>query len=66
MTILNRESDGLHGQVVALAAVAAKYGPIDKNELITACSVPGNMGRLRAALARWLEFGLFTEEADRI
>lgn len=66
MTILNRESDGLHGQVVALAAVAVKYGPIDKNELLTACSVPGNMGRLRAALARWLEFGLFTEEAGKI
>lgn len=66
MTILNLASDGLHGQVVTLAAVAAKHGPIDKNELITACSVPGNMARLRAALARWLEFGLFTEEEGKI
>ncbi|WP_348697899.1 protein DpdG [Duganella fentianensis] len=66
MTILNRESDGMHGQVIALAAVAAKYGPIDKTELLTACSVHGNMGRLRAALARWLEFGLFTEESGKI
>ncbi len=66
MTILNLASDGLHGQVVTLAAVAAKYGPIDKDELLSACSVPGNMGRLRAALARWLEFGLFTEEAGKI
>jgi hypothetical protein len=66
MTILNLATDGLHGQVVALAAAAIKYGPIDKNDLITACAASGETARLRAALARWLEFGLFTEEADKI
>jgi hypothetical protein len=66
MTITNLASDGLHGQVVALAATVIKYGPIDKNDLITACAAAGETARLRAALARWLEFGLFTEEADKI
>lgn len=66
MTITNLASDGLHGQVVALAATAIKHGPIDKNELISVCSVPGDMARLRAALARWLEFGLFMEVVGEI
>jgi len=66
MTITNLASDGLHGQVVALAAAAINYGPIDKNDLIAACAGTGDAARLRAALARWLEFGLFKEEADKI
>ena len=66
MTILNLATDGLHGQVVALAAAAIKYGPIDKDNLITACAASGDTQRLRAALARWLEFGLFQEEAENI
>jgi len=72
MTIINLAGDGLHSQVIVLAAVVAKYGPLDRDELISACAAPGedasaadNM-RLRAALARWLEIGLFAEEHDVI
>lgn len=71
MTIINLASDGLHAQVIALAAVAAKHGPIDRDKLISVCGVPTDdderdNARLRAALARWLELGLFVEEAGLI
>ncbi|MGO4478711.1 protein DpdG [Massilia sp. 2TAF26] len=66
MTILNLASDGLHPQVIVLASVLAKQGPTDRDELISVCSVPDDVGRMRAALARWLELGLFTEEAGTI
>lgn len=72
MTILNLANDGLHSQVIVLAAVAAKHGPIKRDELISVCAVPGDDGsegdtlRLRAALARWLELGLFAENEDAI
>lgn len=72
MSILNLANDGLHSQVIVLAAFAAKYGPIKRDELISVCAVPaedgtgGDVGRLRATLARWLEVGLFTEDEDAI
>jgi len=72
MSILNLANDGLHSQVVVLAAVAAKYGPIKRDELISVCAVPGedgtegDVGRLRATLARWLDVGLFDENEDAI
>lgn len=72
MTIINIASDGLHSQLIVLARMAAKYGPIARDELISVCAVPSedgkqrDTGRLRATLARWLELGLFTEDASGI
>lgn len=72
MTILNLANDGLHSQVIVLAAVAAKHGPIKRDELVSVCAVPGDDGsegdtlRLRAAMARWLELGLFAEDGDAV
>jgi hypothetical protein len=72
MTIINLASDGLHSQLIVLARVAAKFGPINRDELVRVCTAPGEDGkdrdtaRLRATLARWLELGLFIEEADTI
>lgn len=72
MTILNLSSDGLHSQLIVLARVAAKHGPIDKDELVSVCAARDEDGnerdsnRLRAALVRWLELGLFVEEAGLI
>lgn len=72
MTILNLAGDGLHSQLIVLARVAAKYGRIDRDELISVCAAPDedgkarDTGRLRAALARWLELGLFIDEAGSI
>lgn len=72
MTIINLASDGLHSQLIVIARVAFKYGPIDRDELLSVCAVPDSdgkdrdSGRLRAVLARWLELGLFVEEAGKI
>jgi hypothetical protein len=72
MTIINLAGDGLHSQLIVLARVAFKYGPIDRDELISVCAVPDedgkerDSGRLRAVLARWLELGLFAEDAGKI
>jgi len=72
MSILNLANDGLHSQVIVLAAVAAKHGPIKRDELISVCAVPaedgteGDIGRLRAALARWRDLGLFSDDEDAI
>lgn len=72
MTITNLTNDGLHAQLIVLARMAAKFGPIDRDELIKVCTVPDEEGkdrdkaRLRATLARWLELGLFIEEAEAI
>jgi hypothetical protein len=69
MTILNLATDGLHSQVIVLAAVLAKHGPMKRDDLISVCAVRGDDGagdhqRLRAALARWLELGLFAEGTE--
>lgn len=72
MTIINLATDGLHSQLIVLARMAAKFGPINSEDLIRVCTAPGDDGndrdttRLRATLARWLELGLFIEEANGI
>jgi hypothetical protein len=72
MTIINLTNDGLHAQLIVLARMAAKFGPINRDELIRVCTAPGEDGkdrdlaRLRATLARWLELGLFIEEEGTI
>ncbi|MGJ9418662.1 protein DpdG [Massilia sp. CMS3.1] len=72
MTIINLTNDGLHAQLIVLARVAAKFGPINRDELIRVCAAPGDDGkdrdvaRLRTTLARWIELGLFIQEADAI
>jgi len=72
MTIINLTNDGLHSQLIVLARVAAKFGQINKDELVRVCTAPGEDGngrdtaRLRATLARWLELGLFIEEEEMI
>jgi hypothetical protein len=72
MTIINLAGDGLHSQVIILARVVVKHGPIDKDELITVCAAPSengkdrDVGRLRAALARWIDLGLFLDDGSGI
>ena len=60
MTILNAASDGLHAELIALARAAAHSGSIEKEELINLC-MPGTVQRLRGALSRWTDLGLFVE-----
>jgi hypothetical protein len=73
MTIINLESDGLHSQMIVLARALAKNSSIERDELISICAPPvgtdgreRGLNRLRAALARWLELGLFTEDVSGI
>lgn len=72
MTIINLASDGLHSQMIVLARVVAKCGPLDRDELLSVCSVPSGtgegreIGRLRAVLTRWTEIGLFLVDGGSI
>ncbi len=65
MTILNAASDGLHAELIALARAVAHSGPIEKDDLIGLCS-PGSIPRLRGALSRWTDLGLFLEVGGSI
>lgn len=72
MTILNRKSDGLHPQVIVLARLLSKSGPLSKDEAIAICAPPSEPGKdrdvaqLRAALNRWIEIGLFTDNDGQV
>jgi hypothetical protein len=67
MTILNNTSDGLHPELIVLFRAVAHLGKVDAEELIRICFPPGVvtdtlvLNRLRGALARWTELGLFVE-----
>lgn len=70
MTINNLASDGLHSHMIILARALFKQGPLAKEELVSMCSPPSvetgkdpDLTRLRAAMARWIELGLFSDDA---
>jgi len=64
MTIINYASDGLYPELIVLFRVVAHLGVVDRKEIINLC-YPGTqddavgLTRLRGALARWTELGLF-------
>lgn len=72
MTILNRQSDGLHPQVIVLARLLAKSGAMSKEDALAVCAPPNEPGtekdvvQLRAALNRWVELSLFNESDGQV
>lgn len=66
MTILNNTSDGLHPELIVLFRAVAYLEKVEAEELIRIC-FPGAvsdssvLARLRGALSRWTELGLFVE-----
>jgi hypothetical protein len=66
MTILNNTSDGLHPELIVLVRAVASLGKVDADELLQIC-FPGRVSdasetaRLRGALLRWTQLGLFAE-----
>lgn len=71
MTIINYASDGLYPELIALFRVAAHQGTVDRKAIIDLC-YPGtpvdstSQTRLRGALARWTDLGLFMLEAENL
>ena len=67
MTILNNTSDGLHPELIVLFRAVAYLGKVEADELMRIClpeSVSDTVAsnRLRGALLRWTEMGLFIEQ----
>jgi len=71
MTIINYASDGLYPELIALFRVVAHLGAVDRKAIIDLC-YPGTpedvkyLTRLRGALARWTDLGLFQTEAESL
>lgn len=68
MTIINYASDGLYPELIALFRLVAHLGTVDRKSVIDLCT-PGPLGdstRLRGALARWTDLGLFLTEAETV
>lgn len=71
MTILNNTSDGLHPELMVLFRAVAYLDKVEVGELIRICS-PGAvsdtsvLNRMRGALSRWTELGLFVENGGHI
>lgn len=71
MTIINYASDGLYPELIVLFRVIAHLGAADRKEIINLCypGTPedaGGLTRLRGALARWTDLGLFQIEAESL
>lgn len=71
MTILNNTSDGLHPELIVLFRAVAYLGKVETGELIRIClsgaaSDTSVLNRLRGALSRWTELGLFVENEGHI
>lgn len=71
MTIINYASDGLYPELVALFRAIAHLGTTDAKSVIAACSPwpageSGNAVRLKGALARWTELGLFSSDGSTL
>lgn len=67
MTILNNTSDGLHPELIVLFRAIAYLGKVEADELMRIClpesvSDTAAPNRLRGALLRWTEMGLFIEQ----
>lgn len=56
--MINFPTDGLYPELIVLFRAVASYGPVDSEELISVCSSSNPM-RLRGALSRWTQLGLF-------
>ena len=65
MTIVNYANDGLYPELIVLARAVADMGPIDPEELVKMCSVD-TPARIRGALSRWSQLGLFESQKDGI
>jgi hypothetical protein len=66
MTILNNTSDGLHPELIVLVRTVASLGKVNADELLQICFPDGISDtsattRLRGALLRWTQLGLFAE-----
>ena len=70
MTIINIPSDGLYPELIVMFRLVASLGEVDKNTIIEICSRGSTSGesvtRLRGALLRWTNLGLFSEEKNLI
>lgn len=73
MTILNLASDGLPPILITLARLVAQNKNISRDDLIKISapqsglvSEADNHPRVRATLSRWINLGLFIEDAERI
>ncbi|MDR4515831.1 MAG: hypothetical protein MRK00_00280 [Nitrosomonas sp.] len=71
MTILNNTSDGLHPELIVLFRTVAYLGKVDADDLLQICfpdiiSDTSVSTRLRGALLRWTQLGLFTEKDNCI
>lgn len=65
MTIVNYENDGLYPELSVLVRTVADIGPIDAEELVKICSVD-TPKRMRNALSRWSQLGLFESRDNGI
>jgi len=65
MTIVNYANDGLYPELIALVRAVAEVGPIDPEELVRICSVD-TPARVRGALSRWSQLGLFEARNNAI
>jgi hypothetical protein len=64
MTIINYASDGLYPELIVIFRVVAHLGSIDSKSIFDVCypgvvDEPTKLVRLRGALSRWTELGLF-------
>ena len=69
MGILNHTSDGLYNMVAVLYRTLAHLGPMPSETLLACCTGgidPGNGPKMRHALNRWTELGLFNEESEQV
>ncbi len=67
MTIINIPSDGLYPELIVIFRLVASLGEAEKNTIIEICSRGSTSSesntRLRGALLRWTNLGLFSEES---
>lgn len=71
MTIVNYASDGLYPELIAIFRVVAHVGTIDTKAILDTCypgaaKDPSNLVRLRGALSRWTELGLFDSTSGSV
>jgi hypothetical protein len=73
MSVINQAGDGLYSQLIALARVVAKNGPMPRDELLAMCALPAAeegtdtvMSRLRTTLNRWTQLGFFVDEGSAV
>jgi hypothetical protein len=75
MTIINFPSDGLYPELITLFRVVAHLGTVEAKSAIDVCSPwsehdptkdPAESFRLKGALARWTELGLFARDGGNL